>query len=719
MFNEVIKQAVAGDTIILKNGIWKDVTLAISCNGNAKQPIVIEAETIGSVTIEGKSSLRIGGNYIVVSGLTFNNGYADKGNVWEFRLNNQIANNSRITNCSILEFSNKNRLIDNYWVALFGKNNRIDHCIFGDKKNLGVLMAVVLDDERSRNNNHSIDNNHFTKRIPLASNSGEIIRIGVSQHCTFYSNTIIKDNLFTNCDGETEIVSIKSCGNIVRNNIFKECQGTVVLRHGNNNTIEGNIFLGNGKEGTGGTRIINEGNWVINNIFFECRGANFRSPLAVMNGVFNSPPHRYLPVKDAVIAYNTYINCTSFGLGEGSDAERSVPPKNIYFFNNLFINNKDSLFYNIYDKIDSVYFKNNVVSNTIKQHLLGGFKKEKINHIPPSQVSIQAINPKRILPDSIYQQLSNRLAYALPETIGFNRWTAFNEAKKAKIVHQQSSNTNSNAITIKCKNADEVYAAFNTQQNQVNIQLTGTDYVFSKPIIVYKNITISLSKKGNPINWVTNTFIPTLIQIQAGSSFTLDNINIDVKGVNSSYFITSDTSENPNHYAFSCLNSIIDNYGSINSAIALFKASKSSVADSIIIQNTSFQNINSNLFILNDEQDNKGYYNVEKIKLQNNRFSNIKGAILDLYRGGNDESTMGPMLQFNQNVINNCNHSQPLIMLHGVQQSNLYNNQFIHANNSSTCIKYVDIVRALHVQKDNQFVNSGSVIENKYVVNQQ
>ena len=79
---------------------------------------------------------------------------------------------------------------------------------------MGVLMAVIIDDERSRENFHSIDHNYFGLRIPLASNSGEIIRIGVSQHCEFNSNTQITDNFFEHCDGETEIISIKSGSNV-------------------------------------------------------------------------------------------------------------------------------------------------------------------------------------------------------------------------------------------------------------------------------------------------------------------------------------------------------------------------------------------------------------------------------------------------------------------------------------------------------------------------
>jgi poly(beta-D-mannuronate) lyase len=106
----------------------------------------------------------------------------------------------------------------------------------------------------SRENFHSIDHNYFGKRPPLASNGGEIIRVGVSQHCQFNSNTQIKNNFFEHCDGETEIISIKSCSNVVEENVFKESQGSVVLRHGDNNLVKGNYFVGNDKTGSGGVR---------------------------------------------------------------------------------------------------------------------------------------------------------------------------------------------------------------------------------------------------------------------------------------------------------------------------------------------------------------------------------------------------------------------------------------------------------------------------------
>ena len=109
-----------------------------------------------------------------------------------------------------------------------------------------------------------------------------------------------------------------------------------MLRHGNYNTVTNNIFLGNGKEGTGGVRIINKGQWVINNFFYKCRGESFRAPLVLMNGIPNSPANRYVQVTDAVVMNNTFVDCSPMSFGEGSDKERTLPPANVLFAKNIF-----------------------------------------------------------------------------------------------------------------------------------------------------------------------------------------------------------------------------------------------------------------------------------------------------------------------------------------------------------------------------------------------
>jgi poly(beta-D-mannuronate) lyase len=712
-------KAVPGDIIELQNGEWNNIKLQFTCNGSAEKPIIIKAASRGSVIIIGKSSLQIGGNWLIIDGLVFSNGYNPSGNAWEFRVGKQVANNCRITNCVIKSFNNPDRMKDNYWVALYGKNNRIDHNNFIDKTNLGVLMAIILEDDRSRMNNHSIDSNYFGIRKPLGSNAGEIIRVGVSEHCTFYSNTKIVNNLFDRCDGETEIISIKSCGNLVRNNVFKECQGAVVLRHGNNNTIESNLFLGNGKEGTGGVRVINEGNWIVNNYFSHCVGEGFRSPLAVMNGVFNSPPNRYLPVRDAVIANNTFSNCTPFSVCEGSDTERSVVPKNVFIQNNLFYSDKEQVAFQYYDKIDSIYFRGNIINKKISKTINNGFDQKEPtvamafdNPFP----SFNASKSKIILPDSIIQQASQRLQSGLSDRIGCSNAAYFIALdKQSKLLGIQwkmieGVQTLEAKLPISCKDANEVYAALTTKGKMVEIILTGNAYTFDRPLSITN--TAYFSTKNQLIRFAGSNQLNSLFKINPNAQLHLNNLNIDAMQLMANQFIEADSSGTAMHFSININNCQFNNFKG-KSFLTTFR---SAYADLISVNNTKFDQC-TNIFTLTDETEKKGYYNVEKMVVNGCTFTNNSGQILGLCRTGNDESTMGPKLFFTKNNIQNCNNNKALIYLFGVQQSTLTDNHFSNSNTNKVVIEYSDNVRAKHEQKNNSFTNAGSITENKFVIN--
>lgn len=724
--NELIqadKNAKPGDIIILANGEWKDVQIKFSSKGTKEQPITFMAETPGMVHITGHSFLKIGGEHLIIDGLYFQKGYAGKNPVIEYRLNkSQVANNCRVTNCAIIDFNNPKRMDENYWIAFYGKNNRLDNSTFRDKKNMGVVIAVILDDERSRENFHSIDHNFFNGRPPLASNSGEMIRVGVSQHCQFNSNTQITDNYFLECDGETEIVSIKSGANVVRNNLFKECQGGVVLRHGDNNTVENNVFLGNYKEGTGGVRVINKGQWVVNNFFYACRGIDFRSPLSVMNGIPNSPAHRYVQVTDAVIINNTFYNCAAASFCEGSDTERTLAPDNVFFANNIFYNNQDSIIYRTSDKIDGFRFTANTVSTDVSQHLAEGFDKTKIaiqkTRIAalPSRLQNKQLN----IPDSLQTMAMERLGHKLFNAQGFGDSKLLNnvyynavESTGARWLNR--TNTSPKTISpslVKCDNASEVYTAL-AKAEPVNIVLTGKEYSFHQPILIKAYTTISGQKQT--IRFATSN-IPAAMMVNGGGHLILTDLIIDGSGVKAKNFVCSDTSGPSNHYNFQMQNTTLQGFDRSNGCESIFFAHKSTVADSIIFDKNKIIDNNTDFMLMTEEKDNKGYYNAEKIRVTNNDVSNLNGTLLNVYRGGNDESTMGPRLIFTANNINNCNaDTSALINLHGVQYTTLKSNSFTNSNANGSLIIYRDIVRAHHFLEDNKVNKSGKIDTNEFV----
>ena len=716
--------AKPGDTIILKNGIWRDVSLKITCKGTEKEPIIFKAETPGKVVLSGKSCLKIGGNFIVVDGLNFTNGYSPESAIIILRTDkNTVANNCRVTNCLIDDFNKLKRLDEDYWVSFYGKKNRIDHCTFRNKKNLGVLMAVILDDEKSRENFHSIDHNFFDGRPPLGSNAGEIIRVGVSQHCTFNSNTIIADNYLKNCDGETEIISLKSCENIIKNNVFKECQGCVTLRHGNNNTVFNNIFLGNGKEGTGGVRIINEGNWVVNNLFYECVGVSFRSPLAIMNGVPNSPAFRYLPVKDAVIANNSFINCTPFSLCEGSDKERSQVPQNVLIANNIFYNKKDTILFYKFDSINGFVFKDNLVSESIKQNLPNGFKASTCADNPicnTEMSSSEVFGDGKIDYVKLENEAKKRIGTKWNYNIGFGKYnlkkSLSNTQQTTGIIWKEDIKPTAKSIEIQCSNTKQLLAALNDSINhkkKINISLTGIIYELNAPIKIYNQVNFTTNKKE--IKFITEAQEAVFI-IQGNASLKFTNANIDGSFIKAINFVSSPTNGSVNHYKFSFVNSSFGFYDAVNNA-SFFRAVKGSYADSLVFKNSSFSDCKINILSAEEETDKKGYYSAENIKFINNKFINNKGTLLGISRTGNDESTMGPKLWFTNNTIENTNAEKALIELYGVQYSNFENNSFINSNNQNKLIEYTDIVRAIHIQSKNKLTNSGTINENQFLIN--
>lgn len=721
--NQADKNAKPGDIILLSDGEWNNVAIRLTCKGTKARPIVFGAKTPGKVLITGHSSLKIGGEYIVVKGLYFQQGYAGDDAVIDFRVNkNLLANNCRVTECAIIDFNNPKRMEENYWVSFYGKNNRLDHCTFRDKRNMGVMIAVVLDDERSRENFHSIDHNFFNGRPPLASNSGEIIRVGVSQHCQFNSNTQITDNRFDECDGETEIVSIKSGSNIIRGNLFYRCQGSVVLRHGDNNTVVNNVFAGLDKEGTGGVRVINKGQWVANNYFYKCRGIDFRSPLSIMNGIPNSPANRYVQVTDAVIANNTFYECSAASFCEGSDAERTLPPANVLVVNNIFDNTRDSIVYKTADDISGFTFLGNAAHKATPQQLPKGFTRTSFSSQPAEPAHMVLTDKKNILPDSLQKAAVKRLGHKLPDWQGFRDVLLLRKIQSlsslfigAKWLDQMPASTTEKKAVVYCKDAAEVYQQLEGKE-AVTITLTGTEYTLDKPFTVSKKVVFN-SNSSKTIRFNTGN-IPAVFMVNGNGNLTLRNIFIDGSGVKATSLVCSDTSGSSNHYNFSMYQCGVQDLDRSNGCENIFLASKYTVADSIVIRNNLFSHNATNGMMMANERDDKGYYNAEKIYITHNNFTGQQGVLLNIYRGGNDESTMGPQLSFSHNKIADCStaDNSPLMQLTGVQQTTIFSNTFTQSNAKASLITYKDIVRARHLLEKNILTGSGSIQENGFVV---
>ncbi len=340
-----IAGAQPGDTIVMADGVWTDTDVVFRADGAEGDSVRLRAQTPGGVVLDGSSTLRIAGDYLVVDGLRFEGGTPSGSHVVQFRDGSKQATHSRLTNSTIIDVNPVSRAFDTKWISLYGTHNRVDHNYLKGKTNVGTTLVVWLESgSNARPLYHRIDHNHFGPRPPLGQNGGETIRIGTSTNSMQDAFVTVERNLFERCDGESEIISVKSGANTIRANTFFRSRGALTLRHGNGSRVEGNVFLGQRVDGTGGVRVIGEDHVVVNNYFELLGGTGYESAIALMNGVPDSPLNRYFQVRNVVISHNTIVRARdALTIGAGADSERTLPPEGVVFHNNVILSEGNTI----------------------------------------------------------------------------------------------------------------------------------------------------------------------------------------------------------------------------------------------------------------------------------------------------------------------------------------------------------------------------------------
>lgn len=665
-FNEAVKKAKPGTKITLANGVWEDVELVFEGHGTKENPITLSVEEKGKVTLEGASNLQIAGEYLIIEGLVFINGFTPTNAVISFKKNdNEIANNCRLTECVIDNYNNPERQVQDYWVTIYGKNNRIDHNHISGKKNLGVTMIVGLDTKESIANNHKIDHNYFGPRPTYGNNGGETLRIGTSHNALENSNTLVESNYFDRCNGEHEIISNKSCQNTFKYNTFFECTGTLTMRHGNETMVDGNVFIGNGKPSTGGVRIINETQTVINNYHVGLTGYRFRGAFVMMNGVPNSSPNRYVPVIDSKLSNNTFVNCDHIQLCAGNDAERSQAPRTSEISGNIFYHENKKNLFTVYDDISGITFKDNILGNNMESGIASGFENADMQLVKNDQ---GFLIPKS---DKIKNEITISPNIATKENTGVS-WYSKTDTYVA---------LNSGASIKAEPGINTLFdAAENSKPGDIIELTSGKTYLLTKAVKVKHPLTFKSSGKEKAIVLFERMMA---FEIQDGGSLSLNNIKFDGASspdyAGNSVISTSKNSMLENYKLF-IDNCDFENF-IVNHSFDVLRVAKGTFADTISIQNSRFKNITGHIAALDTETDDIGAYNVEYFIMKNNSLKDVQGAALRLYRGGKDESTFGPFLEMEHNVLDNVgygskNKYEAALSLYGVQVVGIENNIF-------------------------------------------
>ncbi|TCC91635.1 hypothetical protein EZ428_07690 [Pedobacter frigiditerrae] len=317
-FKTVIPQLLAGDEVIIANGNYNNWAIEIASKGTKAKTILVRAQESGKVVFSGDMDqilFKLTGDYIILSGITFKHCILLKnGGLIELK----GSQSCQITNCQFLENTVKTQFTPLVIVSGSGANNKIDKCTFTANVDNQDLQVKITKETCPQNT--LIEQNIFTNKQKVSwknGNGGECVQIGQDPVLLGLqaAKSIVRDNRFINCNGESEVISNKSSGNSYLKNYFENNDGELVMRGGHDCIIDGNIFNG----GTGGIRVNGTGHTITNN-----KISNIKTAIRLMYGMAKGKQEIgfYIAASNCIINNNQISNATTGILvGDSKDAD--------------------------------------------------------------------------------------------------------------------------------------------------------------------------------------------------------------------------------------------------------------------------------------------------------------------------------------------------------------------------------------------------------------
>jgi poly(beta-D-mannuronate) lyase len=374
-----VATAQPGDTIVLADGTYGGFTITRS--GSVDAPIVIQAQNRGRATVNSGIIRLSQTSYVTVDGVTLTTPGSSQtvdGETYPVAVWLEGTNHCRITRST---FKLGNPASGTAWLMLSGNSNfnRVDHCEFGPNTVHGchyiwprgnrTIAGITPPSDRTTwaegkgpyNPNMArdtqIDHNYFHDQGADTAETMVLGAIGVTGDYQD-TRTTIEWNLFVNCDGDPEIISVKSSSNVLRYNTVRTSAGMFSLRAGNNSSIYGNFFFQAAKSGAGGIKLYEKNHTVYNNYIDN---ASEYSILIGAGDAYTSSSFSHAQVFGARIVHNTVVNANNRPviMGHGS----TLPPTDVVFANNL-LQGSATLFSNRVAAVGNSVYAGNLASSS-------------------------------------------------------------------------------------------------------------------------------------------------------------------------------------------------------------------------------------------------------------------------------------------------------------------------------------------------------------------
>ncbi len=241
-----VSRAFPGDTLYIKNGIYKDRRITLNYSGNDR--IFILPEAPGGVAFTGNSTVVFeNSKNIVFSGIKFYE-IQNPSSLIVYSSSGIELNGNSFIKCGRNPFHTIVRIHNG------SSGNTISGNVFDGS--LAMSVVIILRDGEDLNNSHNRIVKNIFKNIPSVTsvykghnNGMEAIQLGQGEHSEVKLYTEISDNYFENIVGDgTEIISSKTSSNMIFGNIFKNNSSGITLRSGDNVKVFDN-YLENTSQG--------------------------------------------------------------------------------------------------------------------------------------------------------------------------------------------------------------------------------------------------------------------------------------------------------------------------------------------------------------------------------------------------------------------------------------------------------------------------------------
>lgn len=250
-----INNARPGDVLVLATGNYTTQSnIEVAAVGTPEKPITIEAEQIGSAVIAGKGGFNLirPASYILIKGFKFTHSSSKAKSGAGTKFCRWTQNDFETTG-------------DGEDLTIAGSDQQVDHNNFENKDAMGRFLAIRGEGSQIAERLW-IHHNYFGHfKSQGGKNGAEAFQFGLSGYSMSTSNSLVEHNLFEDCNGEAELISVKASGVTLRYNTFRDSKAQFTLRHGNHSVVYGNYFFK-----TPGIRFFGDDHKIYSNYFENC-----------------------------------------------------------------------------------------------------------------------------------------------------------------------------------------------------------------------------------------------------------------------------------------------------------------------------------------------------------------------------------------------------------------------------------------------------------------